>query len=115
MFLLVLSVGRIQTTDVVPPATSGTNLHHVVEDELVEVLAAQVRVAAHSTYSEVSAADGDDGHVKCAASQIVDQHCLLSGHPGLQTVRQRGGRGLWDHPQDVQSGQLPCGEEPAEF
>mmetsp|Transcript_25082 Transcript_25082/g.63666 ORF Transcript_25082/g.63666 Transcript_25082/m.63666 type:complete len:685 (+) Transcript_25082:209-2263(+) len=71
---------------------------------VVEVLAAQVRVAVGRLHLEDAAGDLEHGHVKGAAAQVVDCNHLVVAL--LHAVRERGRRRLVDDAQHVQPGDL---------
>ena len=75
-----------------------------VQSDGVEVLAAEERVAVGRLDLEHAAGDLEDGDVEGAAAEIVhrDEALLL-----VHAVRQRGGSGLVDDAQHVQTGDLP--------
>ena len=80
--------------------------HSVLHDALVEVIAAQMGVAAGGKHRKGAVLDLDDGHIKGAAAKVVDQD-LLRGFV-VQTVGYRGGGGLVDDAQHVQPRNAAC-------
>ncbi len=75
-----------------------------VDQFLVDVVAAQMRVAVGRLHFDDILADLQDGYVECAAAEIVDgdQLVLLFVH----AVGQGGGGGLVDDALDVEAGDL---------
>ena len=74
-----------------------------VDDDVVEVIAAQMRVAVGRFYFEDAVAQLQDGNIERTASQVV--HGYLHVLVGLvQTVSQRGGRRLVDDTAYLQTG-----------
>merc|ERR1712203_440940 len=78
------------------------DLHEVLHDTLVEVLAAQVSVAVRCNDFEDAVVDGQQGHIEGAAAQIVHQDVLL--RLLVQAVGDGRGGGLVDDTQDVEAG-----------
>ena len=76
----------------------------VVDDALVEVVAAQMRVAGGGQNLDDAVADVQDGDVEGAAAQVVD-HDLLLGFL-IHAVGQGRGGGLVDDTLDLQTGDL---------
>ena len=75
-----------------------------VDDDLVEIVAAQMGVAVGGLHFEHAVADLQDGDVEGAAAEVVhgDGLVLLL----VQAVGQRGGGGLVDDAQHFQAGDL---------
>ena len=73
-----------------------------LDDALVEVVAAEVRVAVGGLDLEDAVAQLQDGDVERAAAEVVDGDLLV--RLLLQAVGQRGGGGLVDDALDVQAG-----------
>ena len=82
----------------------------VVDDALVEILAAEEGVAVGCQYLELVFAidlrDLDDGDVEGAAAQVVDRHLAVAAAL-VEPVRQRRRRGLVDDPPDFKPGDAP--------
>jgi hypothetical protein len=76
--------------------------HDVLHDDVVEVLAAQQRVAVGGLDLKHAARNLQDGHVKGAAAQVVHGDHLAVARL-VQAVRQRRGGGLVDDALDVQA------------
>jgi hypothetical protein len=76
----------------------------VVDDPLVEVVAAEVGVAVGGFTSTTFVADFEDGDVEGAAAEVVDgdQLVLLL----VEAVGERGRRGLVDDALDLEAGDL---------
>ena len=56
-------------------------LDKVVEQAVVEILAAEVGVARRGLDLEHAFVDGQKGHIKSASAQVEDQHVVLLGCP----------------------------------
>ena len=93
-------------------------LGQVVDQPLVEILAAQQHVAVGGQGAEARAVDFQDGDVEGSAAQVVDQHpqCGLAAPSDavagremavLVSVGQGRGRGLVDDVEHFQIGQPP--------
>ena len=85
---------------------------HVVDDPLVEVLAAQERVAVGRQHLElllaVHVGDLDDRDVERAAAQVIDGDLAVAPLVLLvQAESQRGGGRLVDDPLDLQARDAP--------
>ena len=77
---------------------------HVVDQALVEVLAAEERVAVGRLHLEHAVADLEDRHVERAAAEVVDRDRLVLA---LVHAVGEGGRGrLVDDPDHVEAGDL---------
>ena len=74
-----------------------------VDDALVEVVAAQERVAVGGLDFEDALADSQDRDVEGAAAQVVDGDGLVLAAL-VEPVGQRRGRGLVDDAQDFETG-----------
>ena len=72
------------------------------QQQVVDVVAAQVRVAVGGLHFEDAVAQLEDGDVEGAAAQIVDGDGARFG--AVQPVGQRGRGGLVHQPQHFQSG-----------
>ena len=72
-----------------------------IEQELVEVVSAQLRVAVAGEHLHDALLDLDDRHIKRPAAQVVDQEPLVLVR--LRLVDQRGSRRFVDDPQDVEA------------
>ena len=73
-----------------------------VDDALVEVVAAEVTVAARRPHLDDAVADVEQRDVERATAQVEDEHGLL---PLLvEAVGERGRRGLVDDPQHLEPG-----------
>ena len=75
-----------------------------VDDALVEVVAAEVRVARGRQHLEDAVADLEHRHVKRAAPQVEDEDGLVGLL--LEAVGERGGGGLVDDAEDLEAGDL---------
>ncbi len=80
-------------------------LGHVVDQHVVEVVAAQVRVAVGGLHLEYAVAQFENRNIERTAAQVVhgDLHVVLLL---VQAVGQRGGRGLVDDAAHLQTGDL---------
>ena len=72
------------------------------EQQVVDVVAAQVRVAVGGLHFEDAVAQLEDGDVEGAAAEIVDGDGAFLG--AVEAVGQRGGGGLVDQAQDFKAG-----------
>ena len=80
--------------------------HSVLDDALVEVVAAEVGVAAGRQNGEGAVLDLNDGDIEGSAAEIVDEDFL--GGFVIQTVGDSGGSRLVDDAQDIQTGNASC-------
>ena len=76
----------------------------ILHNALIEIVAAQTVVAGGGQHLDDAVVDLQNGHIKCAAAQIVD-HDLL-GLLLIHAVGQSGGGGLVDDTLDLQAGDL---------
>src|SRR5690606_23275698 len=76
--------------------------HQPADDAVVEIVAAQMVVAAGGLDLKDAVADLQDGDVKSAAAQVKDKDGLVAFL--VQSVGQRGGRGLIDDAQHLETG-----------
>ena len=76
----------------------------VVEEHLVEVVAAEVGIAVAGEDLDDARLDLGDRDVERPAAEVVDQEPLHIGRVGV--VGQHGGGRLVDDPDDLQAGQL---------
>ena len=80
-------------------------VRHVIHQGFIEVVAAQVRIAAGGNDAEDPLGHFQNGNVEGSAAQVEDDDfffLLL-----VQTVGHRRGRGLVDNPHHLQPGNLP--------
>ena len=77
---------------------------HPVDDRVVPVVTAEVRVAVGGLHLKYLVADFENGNVKGAAAQIINGYLLLFFL--VETIRQRGRRGFVDNSQHFQPGNL---------
>ena len=75
-----------------------------VDDALVEVVAAEVAVAARRPHLDDAVADVEQRDVERATAQVEHEHGLLALL--VEAVGERGGRGLVDDPQHLEPGDL---------
>ena len=80
--------------------------HSVFHDPLVKVVAAQIGIAAGGQHGEGSVLDLDDGDIKGAAAEVIDEDLL--GSFVVQTVGDGGGGRLVDDAQDIQPRDPAC-------
>ena len=78
-------------------------LAKVLDQDVVNVLAAEMRVAAGGLDLEDAVVDRDHGAVERAAAKVVDQHVLLVAAL-VEAVRHGGRRRLVDDAQHVEAG-----------
>ena len=78
--------------------------HHPVDDGLVEVVAAEVRVAVGGTHLEDALPEVEDGDVEGAAAEVEHEDRLVVLL--VEAVGERGGRGLVDDALDLEAGDL---------
>ena len=82
----------------------GERVADMVEEQLVEVVAAELGVAVAGLDLDHAVLDLGHRDVERAAAQVVDQQPLHLGRVGV--VGQHGGGRLVDDPDDLQAGQL---------
>ena len=82
----------------------GELVAHVVQQQLIEVVAAQVRVAVTGEDLDHALFHLHDGNVEGAAAQVIDQQPLHVLR--VRVVGQGGGGRLVDDADDLQAGQL---------
>ena len=75
-----------------------------IHDAIINVVAAQMRVAGCGFHFHHAFADFQDGYIERAAAQI--KYCNRFVFFLVQTIGQRGGRGLVDDAQYFQAGHL---------
>ena len=78
----------------------------VIDNALIEIIAAEVGVAVRGKDLDDTVADVQNGDIERAAAQIID-HDLLRGFL-IDTVGQCSGRRLVDDTLDLQAGDLAC-------
>ena len=76
----------------------------VFDEQLIEVVAAQMRVAVAGLDFHYPLLDDDHRHVESAAAEVIDKHGFVGG--AARAVRERGGGWLVDDAHHFQSGQL---------
>ena len=76
----------------------------VIEQELIEVVAAKLGVAVAGEDLHDAVLDLGDGDVERAASQVIDEQAFAV--PGMRVVGQDGGGRLVDDPDDLEPGEL---------
>src|SRR4051794_35791630 len=97
----------LQGHPVVSQADSGLfheTFDEPIDDSLVEVFSSQVGVAGGRENFEKPVLEFEDGDVERAAAEIVDRDALVL--LVLESVRQRGGGGLIDDAENIQSRDL---------
>ena len=72
------------------------------EEQVVDVVAAEMGVAVGGLHFKNSVAELEDGDVECASAEIVDGNGSLFG--AIESVGQRGGGGLVDQAQHFKAG-----------
>ncbi|KAG5459606.1 MAG: NAD-specific glutamate dehydrogenase-domain-containing protein, partial [Olpidium bornovanus] len=97
-------------------STDGAGIHrkifltgqctHVVDEPVVKILSAQVRVSSGGLHLEDALLDREQRNVERAAAQVENQDVFLLCRLLVEAVGDRGGRGLVDDAQDVQPGDL---------
>ncbi len=82
---------------------------HVVDQDVIKVLASQPGVTVGGLDLEHAVIDIKNGHIKSAAAQIVhrDDLAVLLGSELLVAVRERSRGGLVDDALHLQTGDLP--------
>jgi len=77
-------------------------LRQPVNDALIEIIAAKMRIAVRAEHFEAVVADGKNRDIERAAAEIVDRHFLV--FLLIQTIGQGGGGRFIDDAQDVKTG-----------
>jgi hypothetical protein len=80
-------------------------LDEVADDTVVEIFTSQVSVTSGGQNLENTLLDGEDGHIECTTTKIVDEDLAL-GLVGdlVKTVSQSGRGGLVDDTENVKTG-----------
>ena len=78
---------------------------HPVDDALVPVVAAEVRVAGGRLHLEHAVADLEHRHVERAAAEVEDEDRLVAAFL-VEPVRERGRGGLVDDAQHLEARDL---------
>ena len=79
---------------------------HPVDDALVEIVAAQPRVAVGGQHLENAVRNFQDRHIESTAAQVKDHNGLIFFL--VHAVSQRRGGRLVDNPLDIKAGDLAC-------
>ena len=80
--------------------------HRILHDPLIEIIAAQMGVAAGGQHREGAVLDLDDGDIEGAAAQVIDQNLLRCFV--VQAIGHRCGRRFVDDAQHVQPRDAAC-------
>ncbi len=81
----------------------GKRIADVVEEQLVEIVATELRVAVTGLDLDDAVFDLGQGDVERSASQVIDQEPLHLGR--MRVISQHGGGRLVDDSDNVQPGQ----------
>ena len=96
---------RLRVAAQVDPLVALELVREPVDDPLVEVVAAEVAVAAGRAHLDHAVADVEQRDVEGAAAEVEDQHGLLALL--VEPVGERGRGRLVDDPQHLEPGDLP--------
>ncbi len=80
------------------------NSFEPIDDALIEVVAAEMRVAVRAQHFEAIVADREDRDIEGAAAEVVHRDFLVLF--AVEAIRQRGRRRFVDDAQDFESGDL---------
>ena len=83
----------------------GEIICQIVEDDFIEVIAAQARISVGSQYFEYSVAQFEDGYVESTSAQVVYQN-LVRSFFFVETIGQRSRRRFVDYSLYVKSRNL---------
>jgi hypothetical protein len=77
----------------------------VADDTVVEILSTKMSVTSGGKNLENALLDGEDGHIECTTTKIVDEDLALGLVSDLvKTVSQSGRGGLVDDTENVETG-----------
>ncbi len=104
--LLLDPLQRVWLTAEVDTVVAIELVHDPVDDGVVPVVAAELRVAVGGHDLEDTVADVEDGDVEGAAAEVVDSDLLV--RLLVEPVGERGSRRLVDDPLHLEAGDLAC-------
>lgn len=86
-----------------------SHVHAVLDELVVEILAAEVSVAVRRHHLEETALDRKERHIESSTAQIENQHVATTLLAQLvETVGDGGGGRLVDDAENVQTGNQTC-------
>merc|ERR1719265_1352194 len=93
--------GTVVASNILAAVLALEILHAEVDNAVVEVLAAKVRVACSGLHLENAVLDGEDGDIEGTTSHVIDQDVLLSCTLLVETICDGGSGRLVDDTKHV--------------